>query len=454
MLAERDLDFAKDAPKELLQEQKRTDFEYDKIQGQLAEISAEKEPRRAEELLAQLTELRERQREIGEKIKKASSRLAALQYPEPLGLEGTRRVLHPSTLFLSYCTAGKTTYLFALLGSEFEVFTLPVGRDDLTKRIRQYRALLAHPSTPESQLATSGQRLYEILLKPAEGLVRKSKRLLICPDGPLHVLPFAALRMDKKSHLIEKRPLSYTLSATLLKETLETERPEKHYPFEVAAFGDPVYPSRERGQGGGWERPSDTRFPELAPLPATREEVQGIAALYGKKAKVFLGSAATEEAACALGEDYRYVHFACHGLLDERFPLNSGLVLSMPDSLTEGRENGILQAWEVFERLRISAGLVTLSACQTGLGQEMGGEGLIGLTRAFQYAGARSVLSSLWSVSDRSTAELMRRFYGQLQEGKTPSEALRQAQVDLLRGKAGASFTHPFYWAGFALNGD
>ena len=164
-----------------------------------------------------------------------------------------------------------------------------------------------------------------------------------------------------------------------------------------------------------------------------------------------MGEAATEERAKAVAKDARYLHFASHGLLDERFPLNSGLALTIPNEMKEGQDNGILQAWEIFERVRIDADLVVLSACETGLGKEMGGEGLVGLTRAFEYAGARSVLASLWSVADETTAALMKRFYGYLKAGQTKDAALRQAQVDLIRG---SEASHPFYWAAFQLNGD
>jgi CHAT domain-containing protein len=154
----------------------------------------------------------------------------------------------------------------------------------------------------------------------------------------------------------------------------------------------------------------------------------------------------------------RYVHFACHGYLDERFPLSSALALTIPKTEGDGRDNGLLQAWEIFDQVRLGADLVTLSACQTGLGKEMGGEGLLGLTRAFLYAGARSVLGSLWSVSDNSTTILMGRFYGYLKAGRPRDEALRAAQIDLIRtggtGPRAADLSHPFHWAAFQLSGD
>ena len=141
-----------------------------------------------------------------------------------------------------------------------------------------------------------------------------------------------------------------------------------------------------------------------------------------------------------------------HGLLDERFPLDSGLALSLPAVMsTNGGDNGLLQAWEIFDHVRIDADLVTLSACNTALGKEMGGEGLLGLTRAFHYAGARSVMASLWSVADDSTAELMTRFYGYLKAGKSKDQALQAAQRDLVRSER---FAQPFHWAAFTLAGD
>ena len=142
-------------------------------------------------------------------------------------------------------------------------------------------------------------------------------------------------------------------------------------------------------------------------------------------------------------------HHACHAYINERFPLDSALAFTIPNRPKEGQDNGLLQAWEIFEKVRIDADLVTLSACDSGLGKEMGGEGLIGLTRAFQYAGARTVLASLWKVEDASTAELMKRFYGYLKSGKTKDEALASRKsTDRSR------VTRSRDWAAFELMGD
>jgi CHAT domain-containing protein len=223
----------------------------------------------------------------------------------------------------------------------------------------------------------------------------------------------------------------------------------------VVAFGDPRYPASVTAA----ESPGDPALRSLltrnraalSPLPATRGEVEQLAALYGDAAATFVGEQATEERVKQLAPQARILHFATHGLLDERFPLDSALALSIPEAPGGEQENGLLQAWEIFERLRLHADLVTLSACDTALGKEAGGEGLVGLTRAFQYAGARSILASLWSVGDASTGELMERFYRYLRAGQSKDEALRRAQLDLLREPATA---HPFHWAAFEVIGD
>jgi len=212
----------------------------------------------------------------------------------------------------------------------------------------------------------------------------------------------------------------------------------------------------------------------LRPLPATREEVLAISNLFGDAATVWLGPEATEARAKSAGTGPSLIHFAAHGILDPQVPLDSAIALSIPESPEFGGDNGLLQVWEIFESLRIQADLVTLSGCETALGQELAGEGMVGLTRAFQYAGARSVLASLWSVADRSTAELMKSFYGYLRDGQPKDQALRSAQMDMIQARSTdeehtpvtrgvkvlakesgeTSYASPFYWAAFQLFGD
>jgi CHAT domain-containing protein len=189
----------------------------------------------------------------------------------------------------------------------------------------------------------------------------------------------------------------------------------------------------------------------LGRLPHSAEEVAGIARLYPAAAVTQLtGESATESGVKANLGGHRILHLAAHAVVDETNPEFSGLLLSHP--LRPGRDdNGFLQMYEILN-CRLRADLVVLSACDTGLGKRMEGEGLVGLTQAFLYAGARALLASLWQVQDRSTAELMIRFHKHLQRaGVTPAEALGQAQLALIEQ---GEFAHPYFWAAFSLIGE
>ncbi len=186
--------------------------------------------------------------------------------------------------------------------------------------------------------------------------------------------------------------------------------------------------------------------------------MEAITALYRPRAEAYLGEQATEEKLRSVARRARILHFAGHTILDDRFPLNSALALTVPLVPKNGRQSGLLQAWEIYDNLRMAADLVVLSSCGSAMGRPVRGEGLMGLTRAFHYAGARSVVASLWGVSDRSTALLLSSFYRHLRQGLATDMALREAQLGFIRGGAGDSgsrrFTHPFHWAAFVLFGD
>src|SRR6185295_12702468 len=238
-------------------------------------------------------------------------------------------------------------------------------------------------------------------------------------------------------------------------------------PAQLVAFGDPHYPQdlapSQDARDPILRSLRDLRSFNWTPLPYSRREVERIADIY-KEAQLYLGERATEERAKSVGRDARVLHFATHGYIDDRTPLDSALVLTIPAELSPGRDNGLLQVWEIFEGLRLDADLVVLSSCESALGRELNGEGLIGLTRAFQYAGARSVVATLWSVSDQVTAELMARFHRHYAAGLPKDEALRQAQIELIRKPVRITTANgqtvetdasaPFFWAAFQLFGD
>jgi CHAT domain-containing protein len=205
----------------------------------------------------------------------------------------------------------------------------------------------------------------------------------------------------------------------------------------LLAYGDPLY---SKGQG------SAERGFDLGALPYTREEVNEIAKLFSPDARsVYLGAGARAETVSSETLDrYRCIHFAMHGLFDEAHPGRSGIALT-----AGATDDGILRV-DAITALRLRADVVTLSACNTGLGKLVSGEGMLGLVRAFLYAGASSVNVSLWSVNDAATAALMRNFYRNLSQSVPPAEALRRAKISLLH-QDNPLWRHPHYWAPFVL---
>lgn len=374
---------------------------------------------------------------------------------ETLDLAGVRRVLDPGTLLLSYAVGERESVLFAVgPGAEdFAVHRLAVGEVELERQVERLRRNI-ETLAEERILALPLERLGALLLAPVAEAIGRAERLLVLVDGALHFLPFALLPRPAAAGgfepLIATHPVTLAASATVFAELAGRRKPQR--PNSLLALGDPSCVRRSEAQG-----------PCLAPLPASRREVEQIALFFEGRAKILLGHQAREETLEALAPRASILHLACHGTIDLLHPLDSALVLARAEGVGEGRDDGLLRVWEIFEGWHLEAELVTLSACRSGLGAPRGGEGLMGLTRAFQFAGARSVLASLWSISDVRTAELMRRFYAALADGVTKDEALRQAQLALREapvvvegagGETTLNASHPFYWAGFQLFGD
>ena len=353
-------------------------------------------------------------------------------YPRPLTLDQARQALDAHTAFLAYAVGAEKTVLFVLApsgrpreGTALETVVIPLGSGALRSRISAWRRLTER-TVPSPEFFAEAQALYDVLIRPAERHLASAKRLVVSADGPLHLMPFAALRRDG-AYLAEWKPLTLVPSATVL-EQLARSRPASPGAPNLIAFGD-------------------ARAPGLPALTGSRREIAVLRALFSG-ARAYLGTEATEERLHASGKGARYVHFAAHGVLNARWPLESALALT-PEPTEAGGDSGLLHAWEIFERVRLDADLVTLSACHSAAGTELAGEGIIGLTRAFQYAGARSVMASLWRVPDKSTPPFMGWFYGALKRGLPKDESLRRAQLASIR--AGH---HPIRWASFQLYGD
>ncbi|HEY6403292.1 MAG TPA: CHAT domain-containing protein, partial [Blastocatellia bacterium] len=455
----------------------------------------------AEELVAafdkEISELTARYSELEAQIRVSSPRYAALTLPEPITVaEIQRDLLDQDTVLLEYALSGSEGWLWAVTRDTFTSYNLPFpGRirsasrrihELLTARqpkkgvsMSQHETLIAKADVEFRSVAAWMSR---VLLSPIGPKLRrewKGKRLIIVPSGVMEYVPFAALPHPSASgyqpliadHEVVNLP-SATALAMIRREPVAGGAGMK----TLAMLADPVFEAndprlvrlRKKGAAIGAAKArvrsadassdSSAISPELtrstkdfklpagfSRLPFSREEADEIARLVPKSS---LLKATDFQASRAKATDpelgrYRIIHFATHGLLNSEHPLLSGLVFSLIDE--NGKpQDGFLRMHEIYN-LQLPAELVVLSACQTALGEEIRGEGLVGLARGFMHAGARRVVASLWRVDDQATAQLMRHFYrGMLKDNLRPAAALRAAQIEMSRNPR---WSAPYYWA-------
>lgn len=405
---------------------------------------------------------------VAEQLRTAAPRYADLRYPKPCSVEQARDALAAGEVALHYVLGDDASYLVLLEKDPAKgdpdgglaVFKLP-PRADVERRLS---ALLDEDTLKNPGRARdAGADLYRVLLAPAADRVR-GKPLVVVPDGPLCYLPFQLLVDPDDRYLVETGRVRYAPSLTTLHLTRlwaadrarRGELPDR----PLFAVGDPDYGPAARGDdadavGQLARSEGRTRGEAFARLVNSGREVAELAQLFGPdRCRVLLRGDATGaavKAASAAGElaRYRFLHFACHGVLGRGPGLPPGLVLSRPGAATGGEaDDGYLRADEVVN-LRLNADLVVLSACRSGRGRLYAGEGVEGLARAFLYAGTRGVVCSLWAVDDARTAELMAGVYRRIRGGEPAADALRQAQAGMA-----ATGLPPFFWAPFVLNGE
>jgi CHAT domain-containing protein/tetratricopeptide (TPR) repeat protein len=413
----------------------------------------------SKKLFDELDNLEEEHNTLKTEMRRANPKYAQLLYPEALDLERIRSaLLDEETALLEYLLGKDHAFVFLVTSGGLFIKKLEAS-EELYERIDDYIKLLSSGNSKQFAGASAGKRLYKELVAPIAGQIPANvKRLIVLPDGKLYYLPFEALLRETGSgprFLIEDYRISYAPSATVLADLLNQVRnPPSERKGEILAFADPVY--RLTGNSGGEKAPIayetvksvhlDRGF-TLPPLPFTSEEIENIRKYTGGRSDFYQKERAREEAIKNLRlEDFKIIHFAVHGLLDDKVPARSALVLTLDD---DPAEDGFLQAREVYN-LKLSAELAVLSACQTGRGRLITGEGVLGLTRTFLYAGARSVLVSLWNINDQATARFMDYFYKYLSRGESKEESLRQAKLEMID----SGYSHPRYWAAFVLIGD
>lgn len=413
-------------------------------------------PENRQRLLKKLEKAEENYAYLVQKIRRQSAQYAQLIYPEPYGLEDIQRRLPDNeTALIEYFIGEVNSFVFCLTQDKF-IASKMVPDSDLQEKVTDYIKLLSARSDREFTAHAAGHRLYRDLMGPVEDIFKKRKNLIIIPDSALNYLPFETLILSKAPEqnrfLIEDFNISYAPSSSSLLNILERQRPASQQK-ELLAFANPEYIFEN-------EKRSEIKAEEIlrefyleqgfdfSPLVFSEKEVKSIAKLFKKKLRdINTKDKAKEEYLKEVSlADYKIIHFATHGLIDDRVPHRSAVILSLDDDSTE---DGFFQAREVFNT-RLNADLVVLSACQTGKGKLEKGEGVSGLYRAFLHAGSRSVLMSLWSINDKATAEFMKSFYGELAVGRSKSDALRETKLRMISSK----YRNPFYWAAFVLNGE
>lgn len=362
----------------------------------------------------------------------------------PLTLEGiTNLTSNKETAYIEYVVTKERVYMFALTGGELgrgpelKVYPITIKPKDLAAKIEQYHQRLAnrHPD-----FASIARELYATLIEPADQQLRGISTICIVPDSFLWNLPFQALMSASNHYLIKDHALYYAPSLTILRE-MNKERFEKGSQEDsLLAFGNPVVGKGER------------REEDLCPLPEAETEVASVAKTFGPRAnKVLIGREASEKTFRILAPTYATIHLATHGVIDNRQPLYSHLLLTKTEGDTEN--DGLLEAREIMN-MKLNADLAVLSACETANGRISPGEGVIGTSWAFFVAGTRSMLVSQWKVNSASTSQLMANFYQALESQQRPQgKKARSLQEATLRLMKDDRYRHPFYWAGFVLVG-
>jgi CHAT domain-containing protein/Tfp pilus assembly protein PilF len=405
-------------------------------------------------------------------IRRKNPRYAELTQPAAAKTREVQAQLDDGTLLLEYSLGRERGYLWAVDATTVRSFVLP-GREEIERAARAFHQALSTPAANDGDggRARLGRTLSRMLLGPVAGELG-GRRLAIVADGALDYIPFDVLpepgrkgQPERAAPLLERHEVVELPSASVLlaeRRELAHRAPARELAIVLA---DPVFQAEDSRVARSGPQPQPAvaaanavragepeSLAHLSRLRFSRQEALAIAALAPPGAVTTELDFAADRDLALSGRlrDFRYVHFATHGIFDAGRPDLSGLALSRVDSSGRPRE-GLLRLRDIYD-LDLTADLVVLSGCQTALGREIRGEGLLGLTRGFLYAGAPRVVASLWWIDDRATAELMTAFYrGMWAEGLRPAAALRKARLSLARQHR---FRDPSYWGAFVLQGD
>ena len=395
-------------------------------------------------------------------LRRNNPKFADLTEGKTISTAEIQNLLDEKTVLLEYKLGEKRSFLWRVSKTSIEVFVLPSRRQIEDKANVLYSLIIADKPNEEALLSKVSNDLSNILLGQIKSQLT-GKRLTIVAEGTLQYLPFSALQSPNSQAkvLVDENEIIILPSASVLAQIRENSPEAKQFNKTIAIFADPVFD----GKDARIKRPNSLQTivnPEFIKNPyfaqklprliASRQEALNISN-FARQDKINLQTdfeANIQNVANENLADYRILHFATHGLLDTSKPASSGLIFSLFDE--NGREqNGFLNLDNIYN-LNISSELVVLSACQTALGKDIRGEGLIGLSRGFLYAGSDRVVASLWKVDDSATAEFMKLFYrNHLEKNMSASASLRQAKLEMMKIPR---YKSPFYWSAFTLLGD
>ncbi len=466
-------------PKLLASEQLLLD-KIDATQKQIQELAVKPNTEaRIEALKKESENFLTQYRSLQTQIRTSSPEYAALKYPEPLELKQIQQQLDSDTVLLQYSLGKDRSYLWAVTPDSLQAYELPAQKQ-IEDAANNFRDIMLSGGTPYGKdnpdaINKPASQLSQIILAPVADKLGK-KRLVIVADGVLQNIPFAALAdpeaKERNKSLGAYQPLivnheivnlpSVTALATHRKQLNNRQLAPKTF----AVLADPIFAADDERITG--KKPAFA--PEFNLNPTLQRAIKnlkrtGLSRLEGtrKEAEAILKLVSPSQSLHAYDFDanynfanskelkqYRFLLFATHGIVDTTSPELSGIALSQIDKEGKQVKNGYLRLGDIFN-LDLGAELVVLSACETGLGKDVKGEGLMGLTRGLMYAGSKRAVVSLWQVDDKGTSQLMPKFYSSVLQGKSPTTALRDAQLQLWHEK---TFQNPYYWAAFTLQGE
>lgn len=434
--------------------------EYDKIKLQLKKVSEKlyktDEHSERKRFISHRDSLYQQKIKLENRIRIKAPEYTNLVYPQLIELKELQQTLHSNEILVDYYQGLVQTYCTLVTSDSFEIIPLPLAKIETTKKtINSFQTNYLHPQKdalqpPDNRENTRLKKVfhqhayefYKALWQPIEatGLL-KNKKIILIPDGPLHYLPFELLVRDsvqmpykEYNYLIKDYEMTYYPSATVLHyERTKEQKPPAPKDF----FGLGVKDFKNN-------HCYEDKFIQFDQLDHSVNQVRGIAQLFPEKSRqtLLLEEANKQKFKSMVLKDYRYIHLASHGLINAENPNFSKILL----------HNDCLNLYEMFD-LDLNAELVSLSACETGLGQLVRGEGMVGFTRALMYAGTPSVILSLWEVFDDSTSSLFVNYYQQLKDtnGKDKYTPLRHTQLKMIEN--GGKYANPHYWAPFVFIG-